>query len=294
MRKLILIAALLTSSSAYAGDTVSFELGGHEIRFDTVDECTFDNLDSCLSLSITEIKPPSANPAPAATPLQIKPLPPKVAATKPVEAKPKLAVVAPAPAAHAATAAPGPAVASHAGGSRAAAVVPAPAPVAPVAAKPAEPARLATVPATPAIPQPAVAQPEAKPAVAPTPPAPAAPAQMASLAPKQQMLTPPAAAASPSPLGVWQTEEKEGKIRIEACGVNLCGYAINAATNQNGTQILINMKPGSGKWAGRIHDPNTGSDYDSTIALKGTDALKVQGCALGGWVCGGQTWTRLN
>ncbi len=34
--------------------------------------------------------------------------------------------------------------------------------------------------------------------------------------------------------------------------------------------------------------------YDSTIAMKGTDTLRVQGCAFGGMFCGGQTWTRVN
>jgi uncharacterized protein (DUF2147 family) len=58
--------------------------------------------------------------------------------------------------------------------------------------------------------------------------------------------------------------------------------------------VLINMKPGQGKWSGRILDPNTGSAYDSTIALKGPDTLRVQGCAFGGMFCGGQTWTRVN
>jgi uncharacterized protein (DUF2147 family) len=28
--------------------------------------------------------------------------------------------------------------------------------------------------------------------------------------------------------------------------------------------------------------------------LKGTDTLRVQGCAFGGMFCGGQTWTRVN
>ncbi|MET0678665.1 MAG: DUF2147 domain-containing protein, partial [Bradyrhizobium sp.] len=45
---------------------------------------------------------------------------------------------------------------------------------------------------------------------------------------------------------------------------------------------------------GRILDPNSGSTYDSTIALKGTDTLRVQDCAFGGMFCGGQTWTRVN
>ena len=100
--------------------------------------------------------------------------------------------------------------------------------------------------------------------------------------------------AANSPLGVWLTEEKEGKVRIEQCGANLCGYSVDKKSNQNGEQVLINMKPGKDKWSGRIFDPNTGSTYDSTIALKGTDSLRVQGCAFGGMFCGGQTWTRVN
>jgi uncharacterized protein (DUF2147 family) len=133
---------------------------------------------------------------------------------------------------------------------------------------------------------------------APPPPAPApAPVQAAAVAP-------PAPAAAPtrdlnSPLGIWLTEEKEGKVRIEQCGSNLCGYSVDSKSNQNGEQVLINMKPAKDqnkdqKWSGRILDLNSGSTYDSTIAMKGTDRLRVQGCAFGGMFCGGQTWTRVN
>ena len=121
-------------------------------------------------------------------------------------------------------------------------------------------------------------------AAIPPAPAPALPKQATSAAP-----------AANSPLGVWLTEEKEGKVRIEQCGANLCGYSVDSKSNQNGEQVLINMKPGKDqKWSGRILDPNTGSTYDSTIALKGPDTLRVQGCAFGGMFCGGQTWTRVN
>jgi uncharacterized protein (DUF2147 family) len=98
-----------------------------------------------------------------------------------------------------------------------------------------------------------------------------------------------------TPVGVWLTEEKEGKVRIEQCGANLCGFSVDNKSNQNGEQILINMKPGKdSKWSGRIHDPKSGSTYDSTIALRGSDTLRVQGCAFGGMFCGGQTWSRVN
>ena len=42
------------------------------------------------------------------------------------------------------------------------------------------------------------------------------------------------------------------------------------------------MRPQGSKWAGRINDPNSGRKYDSTIAMKGTGSLRVQGCAFGG------------
>jgi uncharacterized protein (DUF2147 family) len=129
---------------------------------------------------------------------------------------------------------------------------------------------------------------------APAAPAAPPPPVVATVAPPPK---PPAAAvqAANSPLGVWLTEEKEGKVRIEQCGANLCGYSVDAKSNANGEQVLINMKPGKdSKWSGRILDPNSGSTYDSTIALKGPDTLRVQGCAFGGMFCGGQTWSRVN
>ncbi|SDS20471.1 DUF2147 domain-containing protein [Bradyrhizobium canariense] len=136
-----------------------------------------------------------------------------------------------------------------------------------------------------------------------TQPASPAPAPVIATAPPalpmQSQQTPapatPTIQSANSPLGLWLTEEKEGKIRIEQCGANLCGYSVDTKSNQNGEQVLINMKPGNdSKWSGRILDPNTGSTYDSTIALKGPDSLRVQGCAFGGMFCGGQTWSRLN
>jgi uncharacterized protein (DUF2147 family) len=162
-------------------------------------------------------------------------------------------------------------------------------------------ANLAPSDATPA-PQPPVSAPapqaEQDPAPAAKPAAPVvATAPVAAPVQKQQTPAPAPAAvqSAATPLGLWMTEEKEGKVRIEQCGVNLCGYSVDAKSNQNGEQVLINMKPGKdSKWSGRILDPNTGSTYDSTIALKGSDSLRIQGCAFGGMFCGGQTWSRVN
>ncbi|MCC8968844.1 DUF2147 domain-containing protein, partial [Bradyrhizobium sp. Pear76] len=146
-------------------------------------------------------------------------------------------------------------------------------------------------PPPPAPPAPPAVQQSAAPAAVP------APAPTVGAAPPNATAPRPVAVAvqaANSPLGVWLTEEKEGKVRIEQCGANLCGYSVDKKSNANGEQVLINMKPGKDKWSGRIFDPNSGSTYDSTIAMKSPDTLRVQGCAFGGMFCGGQTWTRTN
>jgi hypothetical protein len=164
---------------------------------------------------------------------------------------------------------------------------PAPAPVQAIAPQPAAPAP-ATVPPAPAPTTVATAAPARNDTVLPAPPPPPAPVASAP-APAPAPVAAATASDSNSPLGIWATEDNKGNVRIEECGANLCGYSVNT-----GERILINMKPQGSKWAGRIHDPSSGRNYDSTIALKGTSTLKVQGCAFGGMFCGGQTWKRVS
>jgi len=141
---------------------------------------------------------------------------------------------------------------------------------------------------------PAPVAPSAPAVVASTTPAtamivPANPAPVVATAPVPQPLATASAAASTTPLGLWATEDDKGNVRIEPCGLNLCGYA-----DKTNEKILINMKPSDHKWVGRIHDPDHGGNYDSTIAMKGPNVLRVQGCAFGGMFCGGQTWKRVS
>jgi hypothetical protein len=275
MKKCLAIAVLLLASSlSTAQAQYSFEYGGRTITIDP-DRGTvsipgvYDNSGKKAKRSRGEEgdldrpgkkAPQQAKSAPQATPEAAAP-----------------AVPAPAEQAAAPAAAPAPA---------------APAPAAPATTSRGEPstATAAVAPADTAAPAPATPAPQVQQnAAPPAPPAPPPPQQKQAAAPAASTLPP-----ANSPLGVWLTEEKEGKVRIEPCGPNICGYSVDKKSNQNGEQVLINMKPGKDKWSGRIFDPNSGSTYDSTIALKGTDSLRVQGCAFGGMFCGGQTWTRVN
>jgi uncharacterized protein (DUF2147 family) len=276
MKKCLAIAVLLLASSLTAAQAqYTFEYGGRTITIDP-DRGTvhipgvYDNTGKKAKRSRGEEgdldrpgrkAPQQAKSAPQAAP---EPATPAVPAPAEQAATP---AAAPVPAAPATTSRGEPSTAT-------AAVAPADA--------------AAPAPAAPAAPQsPPAAPPAPAPVAAPAPPPP--PLQKQAAVP-----TASAPSSANSPLGVWLTEEKEGKVRIEQCGPNLCGYSVDKKSNQNGEQVLINMKPGKDKWSGRIFDPNSGSTYDSTIALKGTDNLRVQGCAFGGMFCGGQTWTRVN
>jgi uncharacterized protein (DUF2147 family) len=285
MKKCLAIAVLLLASSLTAAQAqYTFEYGGRTITIDP-DRGTvhipgvYDNTGKKARRPRGEegdLDRPSGRKAPQ----QAKSTPQAAPETAPPAAAPP----APAPAALA-PAAPAPAPAERA-------AVP-PAPPSPAAAPP-EPTTTIVIAPPPDTPAPAPSQVIP---LAPPPPAPAPVAAPAPLPPQQKQAAAPASSAvssSNSPLGVWLTEEREGKVRIEECGSNLCGYAVDKKSNQNGEQVLINMKPGNNKWSGRIFDPNSGSSYDSTIAMKGTDTLRVQGCAFGGMFCGGQTWTRVN
>src|SRR5262249_38522414 len=126
---------------------------------------------------------------------------------------------------------------------------------------------------------------------APAAPAPAPAASAAPAAPPAPPVQQEAAVAPTTPIGVRQRTDNKGNVRIEQCGAYLCGFGEHGHES-----ILINMKPSSdnSKWTGRIHDPESGSNYDSTVSMKGPNLLNVQGCAFGGMFCGGQTWKRVS
>nr|WP_041757582.1 DUF2147 domain-containing protein [Bradyrhizobium sp. ORS 278] len=296
MKRLLAVAAVVLASSAAQAQYV-IEYGGKTIRIDP-DRGTvqipgvYDNTEQKKPKRAKRDQDTAARPQPGAD--------------KPAQA-PAEAAVTPSTPAQAPAASPPAAVPAAPAPTAAVPVSPPPAPVAPapVAPAPVQAAVPSAAVAAPAAPAPAAA-PLTPPAGAPTVAAPVAPPPAAvqpqprpAQAPATVATTvapPPSVRDQNSPVGIWLTEEKEGKIRIEPCGANLCGYSIDAKTNQNGEQILINMRPNDKekKWSGRIFDPSSGSTYDSTIALKGPDSLRVQGCAFGGMFCGGQTWTRVN
>ena len=88
------------------------------------------------------------------------------------------------------------------------------------------------------------------------------------------------------PVGVWRVEDGSAEVQIAPCHGALCGSA-------RGKQVLVNMKPnGANVWAGTIVDVRDGTHYSGKISMQG-EALHVEGCVMGGALCGGQNWTRV-
>ncbi len=117
------------------------------------------------------------------------------------------------------------------------------------------------------------------------------------------------------PLGVWNTAEGKGRVRITDCGGALCGNLIwlaqpndekgqpkrdvrnKDATRRDrpliGVPILISMKKDQdNRWRGNIYNAEDGETYTAYLTVENAGQLKVQGCILMGAVCRDQSWTR--
>lgn len=126
------------------------------------------------------------------------------------------------------------------------------------------------------------------------------------------------APALADPIGTWLTENGRSRVKIADCGGALCGTIVwlkepndpetgKPKTDKNnadatkrtrpliGVPIVISMKPNGGnKWSGQVYNAEDGKTYSGNLTEQGPNAMRLEGCALGGLVCKGQNWTRAN
>ena len=266
MKRCCLIAVLmLLSPSAYAGNSISFTVGGHRVHIEAFRHCRSS---SCASVSISgvyrsrdryedddrydddrvdsgPVKPPPPTVAPSAPPASRPPAAPLVVASPPAVYRPA-------------------AVATR--------IIAAPSPPPPIA------------PTTSAVP------PAPPPALSPV----AKPAESVRAAPQiSRVLHQAEDEAADTPIGDWQTEGK-GSVRIGKCGNALCGYVLNSSSNDRGEAVLINMKPKTDRqWSGSVYSQSSGDTYYGTMDMKGANTLRVEACALGRFYCSGNNWSRI-
>lgn len=104
-------------------------------------------------------------------------------------------------------------------------------------------------------------------------------------------------------LGTWKSEPGETggfiHVTMNQCGTKICGTIaeVIGVDDQSivGRQIIADMSPnGGGRYSGgTIWAPDQDRTYRAKMSLSG-DALEVEGCVLGGAICRGQTWNRIN
>jgi hypothetical protein len=269
MKRIYLVAVLMAlSSSAHAGSSISFSVGGHRIHIEASSHCRST---SCASVSVSGIydsrrkrdrfddddrdqapvKPAPPAPqiiSPPAPPAYNPPAPTVVVSTPPAVYKPAAAVTQ-------------------------------------IAAAPPPPPRVqqAAIPLPPPPPVQQVAIP-----VPPPPPAPVAAPQVSRVSHEVEQ------EVADTPVGDWQTEGK-GAIRITRCGIALCGYILNSSSDDRGEAVLINMKLKTDtQWSGSVYSHDSGDTFYGTMNLKTPNTLRVEACALGRFYCSGNNWSRIS
>jgi hypothetical protein len=263
MKRLCFLAVLMAlSSSAYAGRSISFSLGGHRVQIESSRHCRSV---SCASMSISKRfdgrrkrdryegdrdATVPAKPVPSVPQTVSPPAPPAITA----------------PPAKTIVAAPPPAVYTTA-------------------------ASRSQIVAAPPPPEPPPVQ-ELSIPVPPRPPI-AKPVETAQPAPQvERVVHQTEEEPLDSPIGDWQTEGK-GTVRIAKCGNALCGFVLGSS-NEKGEAILINMKPKTERqWTGGIYSQDSGETYYGTMSMKGINTLRVEACALGRFYCSGNNWSRI-
>jgi uncharacterized protein (DUF2147 family) len=119
----------------------------------------------------------------------------------------------------------------------------------------------------------------------------------------------PARAADPT--GNWFVADHTAQIKIESCGTaglyGVIDWEKVPGVDENnhdpsrrgkpmlGVAILVGLKPnGQGQWQGQVYNPKDGGFYFARLSMpQSNNALRLEGCILGGLLCDGETWTRV-
>jgi len=115
----------------------------------------------------------------------------------------------------------------------------------------------------------------------------------------------PALAASPIE-GQWTNPARSVTVRIAPCGNALCGRVVSASSDAKakaaaggttrlvGTELMSGLVPvGQGAWSGEFFVPNRNIRAPGELRLLGPRTLEIEGCAVPGFMCKSQQWTKV-
>ena len=117
-------------------------------------------------------------------------------------------------------------------------------------------------------------------------------------------------AVAADPTGDWLVADGVATIRVAQCNGTIWGAVawekepggrdVNNPDSSKknrptlGMAILIDMtkKTGVDSWEGQVYNAKDGQLYTASIRPTGPDQMEIRGCVLG-FLCGGETWTRV-
>jgi uncharacterized protein (DUF2147 family) len=107
------------------------------------------------------------------------------------------------------------------------------------------------------------------------------------------------AAQAADPYGTWVRPSTGATVSFYDCGGKLCAKIVGqkdpAKKDTVGKVIMSGAdKTGANTWKGNLLNTDNGQTYSGVVTLESAKALKLEGCVLGGVICTGETWTKVN
>lgn len=111
--------------------------------------------------------------------------------------------------------------------------------------------------------------------------------------------------------GTWRHPDNGSHISIYQCGGGLCAKVVKVADPSRKDEknpdaklrtrpvvgiVIMNgaKKSGDKAWSGKLYNTQDGDTYNGTVTVVSKNTLKLEGCVMGGLICQGPTWTRVN
>jgi uncharacterized protein (DUF2147 family) len=106
-----------------------------------------------------------------------------------------------------------------------------------------------------------------------------------------------ATAYAADPFGTWTRPSTGTQVSFYDCGGKLCGKVVavkDQSKKDTVGKVIMNgaVKSSDTVWKGDLLNLEDGKTYSGVVTLEGPKALNLKGCALGGLICKGETWTR--
>lgn len=98
--------------------------------------------------------------------------------------------------------------------------------------------------------------------------------------------------------GNWARSDGKAKVKIAKCGADICAtntWIKPGTPSEKAGDVLVMkiQKVADNQYSGQAFDPQRDMSYKITLDV-GDNKMTSKGCVLGGLLCKGVAWTRIN